>query len=52
LIDKARAQRAKESAEATLSRVPKEDEHYESARIALIRAITRISVADKSSSMS
>ena len=52
MIDKARAQRAKESAEATLAKAPKEDADYERARIALMRAITRISVADKSSSAS
>ena len=52
LIDKERAQRAKETAEATLAKAPKEDADYEHARIALMRAITRISVADKSSSAS
>ncbi len=51
LIDKTRAQRAKENAEAKLSKAAKEDEDYERARVALIRAITRITVADKSSSM-
>ena len=51
LIDKARAQRAKENAEAKLAKAAKEDEDYNRARIALARAITRISVSEKSSPM-
>ena len=51
LIDKARAQRAKENAEAKLAKAAKEDEEYNRARIALTRAITRISVSEKSSPM-
>ncbi len=47
LIDKERAKRAKDNAEATLSKMPKEDAEYEKIRAALTRAITRISVADK-----
>ncbi len=47
LIDKARAQRAKENAESTLSKMSKEDDQYEYMRSALFRAITRLSVAEK-----
>ena len=47
LIDKARAQRAKENAESTLSKMSKEDDQYEYMRAALFRAITRLSIADK-----
>jgi len=47
LIDKARAQRAKENAESTLSKMSKEDDQYEYMRAALFRAITRLSVAEK-----
>mgnify|MGYP001343557729 CR=1 FL=1 len=47
MIDKARAQRAKDNAEAKLSKLNKEDEEYEVIRAALHRAITRISVAEK-----
>lgn len=48
VIDKARAQRAKENAEAKLSKISKEDEEYEHLRAALYRAITRLNVAEKS----
>lgn len=48
MIDKARAQRAKDNAEAKLSKLNKEDEEYEVIRAALYRAITRINVAEKS----
>jgi F-type H+-transporting ATPase subunit epsilon len=47
-IDVDRAKRAKERAEEKLSKLTKEDANYEKARIALLRAITRISVAEKS----
>ncbi len=47
LIDKARAQRAKENAESKLSKISKEDDQYEYMRAALFRAITRLSVAEK-----
>jgi len=47
MIDKARAQRAKENAEAKLTKITKEDEEYEYLRAALFRAITRLSVAEK-----
>lgn len=46
-IDKARAQRAKENAEAKLSKITKEDEEYEHLRAALHRAVTRLNVAEK-----
>jgi len=48
MIDKARAQRAKENAEAKLSKINKEDEEFEYIRAALYRAITRLNVAEKS----
>ena len=48
-IDKDRAAKAKEKAEASLSQLTKEHDNYEKTRLALIRAVTRISVADKSS---
>jgi F-type H+-transporting ATPase subunit epsilon len=48
-IDKDRAEKAKEKAEAALSQLAKEHDDYEKMRLALIRAITRISVAEKSS---
>jgi len=46
-IDKDRALKAKEKAEARLAQIAKEDEDYEKMRLALIRAVTRISVAEK-----
>ena len=46
-IDKDRARKAKEVAEDRLSQVVKEDNEYEKVRLSLIRAITRISVAEK-----
>ncbi|MGA3209164.1 MAG: F0F1 ATP synthase subunit epsilon [Syntrophales bacterium] len=47
LIDKERAKKARETAEAKLSKMAKEDVEYDMIRAALTRAITRISVADK-----
>lgn len=47
MIDKERARRAKENAEGKLAKLPKDDVEFESARIALIRAITRINIAEK-----
>ncbi|HOO41441.1 MAG TPA: F0F1 ATP synthase subunit epsilon [Syntrophales bacterium] len=47
MIDKARAQRAKENAESKLAKISKDDEEYEYLRAALYRAITRLSVAEK-----
>jgi F-type H+-transporting ATPase subunit epsilon len=46
-IDKDRARKAKEVAEARLSQLVKEDNEYEKSRLALLRAIARISVAEK-----
>jgi F-type H+-transporting ATPase subunit epsilon len=46
-IDKDRALKAKDNAETRLSQLTKEDVEYELMRIALTRAITRISVAEK-----
>jgi F-type H+-transporting ATPase subunit epsilon len=46
-IDKDRARKAKENAEALIGHLTKEDSDYEKSRLALIRAITRISVAEK-----
>jgi F-type H+-transporting ATPase subunit epsilon len=48
LIDKERAKRAKENAEAKLSKLSKEDVEFEIIRAALARAISRINVAEKS----
>lgn len=46
-IDKDRARKAKEVAEARLAQLVKEDNEYEKSRLALLRAIARISVAEK-----
>jgi F-type H+-transporting ATPase subunit epsilon len=46
-IDKDRALKAKDNAEARLSQLTKEDVEYEIMRTALARAIARISIADK-----
>jgi F-type H+-transporting ATPase subunit epsilon len=46
-IDKDRAQRAKERAEARLAQIEKDSEEFNKINVALIRAITRISVAEK-----
>ena len=46
-VDVARAQKARERAEAGLSRLSFEDEEFRSFQAALMRAITRISVASK-----
>jgi len=48
LIDKERAKRAKDIAEGKLAKMSKDDVEFETIRIALARAITRISVAEKS----
>lgn len=47
LIDKERAKRAKEAAETKLAKMSKDDVEFETIRIALARAITRIGVAEK-----
>jgi len=46
-IDKDRAIKAKEKATASLAQLNKEHEDYEKMRLALARAINRISVAEK-----
>lgn len=46
-IDKDRANRAKENATAQLAQINKEHDDYEKMRLALLRAVTRISVAEK-----
>ncbi|MGV8057854.1 MAG: F0F1 ATP synthase subunit epsilon [Smithellaceae bacterium] len=46
-IDKDRARKAKENAEARIAQIAKDDLEYEKIHLALIRAITRISVAEK-----
>jgi F-type H+-transporting ATPase subunit epsilon len=46
-IDKDRAQRAKQNAEARLAQIAKENVEYEKINLALTRAITRIRVSDK-----
>ncbi len=47
-IDKDRALKAKENAAASLSQLTKEHDNYEKMRLALARAVNRISVAEKS----
>jgi len=46
-IDKDRARRAKENAEARLAQIAKDNIEFEKIHLALIRAITRINVAEK-----
>ena len=46
-IDKNRAQKAKDNAEARLAQIAKDDVEYEKMRTALARAIVRLSVAEK-----
>ncbi len=48
MINKERAMRAKERAEEKLSKISKDELEFELLSIALQRAVTRISVADKS----
>jgi F-type H+-transporting ATPase subunit epsilon len=47
LIDKERAKRAKDIAEGKLTKMSKDDVEFESVRIALSRAMTRINVSEK-----
>ena len=47
LIDKERAKRAKDVAEGKLAKLSKDDVEFESIRIAMVRAITRINVSEK-----
>ncbi len=49
MIDKERAQKAKEKAESAITQLTKEHDDYEKTRLALLRAVTRISVAEKGS---
>jgi F-type H+-transporting ATPase subunit epsilon len=46
-IDKNRARKAKENAEARLERITKDSDEFEKARAALLRAIVRLNVAEK-----
>jgi len=46
-IDVTRARRAKDNAEARLEKIAKDSEEFEKARVALMRAIVRLSVAEK-----
>ena len=46
-IDKDRALKAKDNAESRLGQLTKEDVEYEIMRVALARAITRLSVTEK-----
>jgi len=48
LIDPERAKHARERAEEKIRKLPKQDMEFEKARLALLRAVTRISVAGKS----
>ena len=48
LIDKERAKKAKDNAEAKLAKLSKDDVEFEIIRAALARAISRINVAEKS----
>ncbi len=47
LIDLERAKRAKERAEEKMAKLSKDDVAFEKARLALVRAITRMNVATK-----
>jgi F-type H+-transporting ATPase subunit epsilon len=47
MIDAERAKRAKQRAEAKLARLSREDVEYEKARLALVRAVTRLTVAGR-----
>jgi len=46
-IDKNRARRARENAEARLEKIAKDNSEYDKARAALMRAIVRLNVAEK-----
>jgi len=47
LIDRERAKRAREQAEVKLAKLSREDVEFEKARLALLRAITRLNVAGR-----
>jgi F-type H+-transporting ATPase subunit epsilon len=49
MIDKDRAKRAKEIAEGKLAKVSKEDPEYDAAKAAVVKATTRLNVAEKAS---
>ena len=46
-IDLERARRARERAAGTLAKLPREVDDFDKTRLALLRAVTRISVAEK-----
>jgi F-type H+-transporting ATPase subunit epsilon len=48
-IDLTRARRARDNAETRLAKIARDNEEYEKVRAALMRAIARISVAEKES---
>jgi len=48
MIDKERARLARDIAESKVNKLSKEDEEYEFAKAALVRANTRLNVAEKS----
>ncbi|MDD5169440.1 MAG: ATP synthase delta/epsilon chain alpha-helix domain-containing protein, partial [Syntrophales bacterium] len=47
MIDKERAKRAKEIAESKVNKLTKEDEEFDAAKAALVRATIRLGVAEK-----
>ena len=47
MIDLERARQARQRAEEKMAKLPKENEEFDRARLALLRAITRINVAGK-----
>ena len=47
MIDKERARQGRDIAEAKLNKLSKEDEEYEAAKAALVRATVRLNVAEK-----
>ncbi len=47
MIDKDRARRAREIAEGKLAKISKEDPEYDAAKAAMVKATTRLNVAEK-----
>ena len=47
VIDRERARRARERAEEELATLPREDDGFQKAHVALLRALVRINVAGK-----
>ena len=47
MIDKERAKRAKEIAESRVNKLTKEDDEFDAAKAALVRATVRVNVAEK-----